>query len=306
MAVLFLLALSAIVAVARGDIGTPCSMVQRVNAYRAAMGLSQLQVDQRFITSSIYHCDEMATKCGLMHESCQPYRIWWQRVQDYYPNWTILTENVAAQIDDQDGVMALFQRSPEHDENLRNPLVVSMGSAYSNVRGVGYWTQDFGTESPVDSSQIMYCPDVPYNQKVWMGTLQTAEGLCLDASAGQGFTVTAQNCNPNNRGQFWTIQPTDTNYQNFRVYAPFMDLCLDVFGYNQNNGGDVGMWRCIDGALNQQFNVNDNGGSVQIQSAWSQLCLELPYNMLHPAGWRVDQWACDGGVNQQWSKARFN
>ncbi|KAJ3320978.1 hypothetical protein HDU76_000183, partial [Blyttiomyces sp. JEL0837] len=218
------------------------------------------------------------------------------RVERFYPNWIFLGENVASMSQNEDEVIGVFQRSPEHNSNLLDSRAIAIGSNYLN----GYWTQDFGNEWPLNTSAKVTCPTIPPNSQTWSGRLKTkTEGLCLDGSAGYGYALRINTCSQSNLGQLFTISPADTSKGTFKLYFPFLDACVDVWGWNTTLGSTVGLWTC-NGNANQQFFLNSDGS---ISPAFDGLCFDIPYNMVHPPGVMVGQWTCNGGANQKFVKA---
>ncbi|MFJ7271320.1 RICIN domain-containing protein [Streptomyces sp. NPDC099050] len=72
--------------------------------------------------------------------------------------------------------------------------------------------------------------------------------------------------------------------------------CLEVGGWNLNDGATVNQWTCHGGA-NQKWRYSTS--SKTIVNLHSGKCLE-------PGGWSTsngsgaNQWACHGGANQKW------
>ncbi|KAJ1554674.1 ATP-binding cassette sub- B member 10, mitochondrial [Cladochytrium tenue] len=188
-----------------------------------------------------------------------------------------------------------FERSPEHDANLKNSAVRISGYGFTN----GYWTQDFADEWPSTSSYYVSCPVIPASRQTWVGRIKTyPEGLCLDGVYGQGYAMRANKCNPSSTSQLFTLQPTGLG--SFTIYAGFLDLCADVFGYASRNGAVLGMWPC-NGQLNQQYWFKSDGTISPAHA--TGLCTELANNSPHSANTSVSFWTCNSGNNQRWVKA---
>ncbi len=78
------------------------------------------------------------------------------------------------------------------------------------------------------------------------------------------------------------------------VVSAMNHKCLDVLGFNPDNGARVGVWDCWGGA-NQTWYWD--GG--QIRSFMNHKCLDvLGFNPDNGA--RVGMWDCWGGANQMW------
>ncbi|KAI9334472.1 ricin B lectin domain-containing protein [Zopfochytrium polystomum] len=295
--VLMLLAVSAVVLPVAADVSTPCSMLLKTNSYRAAFGLRPLILDQRLNQAAQYHTNEMEFNCGLQHESCSDPKDWYLRVGNFYPDWIQLGENVAKNSWDENQVLGAYKRSPEHNANLLNGDFTSMGSYYDN----GWWTQDFGVESPTHAENYVACSQDPSTPATWDGRLRktTEEALCMDAGNGVKFSVRVMKCDGGLTDQLVTLRPNGDG--SFSIYFAFRDACVDVFGGATGNGAQVGLWACT-GKPNQQFFFNSDG-SVSPAHARGQ-CLELAKSgVSHKPKTVVSTWSCSGKSNQKWTRS---
>jgi len=126
-----------------------------------------------------------------------------------------------------------------------------------------------------------------------------APDKCLDVPGGQATQ--------GNQLQIWDCGEVDWQKWNmapvsFPVFSPsnqgiksaFNDMCLDVYGYNYNNGGAVVMWPC-NGQTNQGWVVDAMG---QLRStANSNKCLDASGNSNSDTVYIFD---CHTGPNQRW------
>ncbi|KAI9357282.1 ricin B lectin domain-containing protein [Zopfochytrium polystomum] len=277
------------------DASTPCTMAQKVNAYRAAFGLPPFYLDGRLNAVAQAHSDDMAKNCGMQHESCNG-QSWGSRVAAYFPSWTVLSENVGSDTLVEDLILGAFQRSAAHNANLLGAQTTSVGYGFSN----GFWTQDFASESPEFPSNRVTCPAIPTAQQAWVGRIKTKpEGLCLDAGNGKGFALRARTCDSTSKSQLFTLVPANGK-GTFLLYASLLDLCADVFSSRTTPGATLGAWPC-NWKANQQFTVSADGAIVPAHAP-SQ-CVELASNKVHPSNTMVTLWNCNGGANQKWVKS---
>ncbi|KAI8846803.1 hypothetical protein BC829DRAFT_258051 [Chytridium lagenaria] len=121
-----------------GQISTPCSMLQQVNNYRRSVGSRPLVLDRRLVAVAQYHAVDQAVYNFMAHNSSDG-TFWGIRLNEYYPDWNFLSENVAMRSENEIEIMGVFIRSPYHEANLRDPRARFFGSGYYN----GHWTQDF-------------------------------------------------------------------------------------------------------------------------------------------------------------------
>lgn len=293
MFVTLVLAIVGFPLIVSAQVSTPCSMIHKTNAYRAAFGLSPLGLDKRLNYVAQLHTDDMSTRCGMQHNSCDG-TFWGTRVARYYPNWIFLGENVGKWSWNEDQVIGSYQRSPEHNENILQRSAKFFGSGYRD----GYWTQDFADESPKSSSNTETCPTLQWYQMTWYGRIKSSEGLCMDASAGKGYNLRANTCRSSSMTQVLAARPASTAGA-FTIYSYSNDLCLDLFGGKTTPGSPVGFWTC-NGGQNQQW-VMMNGGIVPLIN--QNICVELPGTNIHSSGVNANTWTCNGGKNQKWYKS---
>lgn len=74
------------------------------------------------------------------------------------------------------------------------------------------------------------------------------------------------------------------------------NFCMDVLGWNKQNGAQIGMWDCYNGE-NQMFKYNPQTGSLQ--NVYTGKCLDGT-NPDNKNGVRVVQQECNGSVQQSW------
>jgi hypothetical protein len=86
-----------------------------------------------------------------------------------------------------------------------------------------------------------------------------------------------------------------------RVVGVHSGKCLDVEWASGDNGGNVHLWSCVNGAGNQQWKISPlGGGYVQVQVQHSGKCLDVSNGDTNN-GARVQQWDCVGNTNQRWT-----
>ncbi|KAJ3333667.1 hypothetical protein HDU76_005411 [Blyttiomyces sp. JEL0837] len=292
---LFLSLSSVIAGLATIAAASPCSMLKLTNDYRQSKGLTSLKMDRRLVAAAQFHSEDMAANDFFDHDSSDG-TAWYDRVNNYFPNWAYLAENVGAYTDNETLMMDLYIASPEHNANLLDVRAVYFGSGYADT----YWTQDFASTLPGDIPFPVDCitedgfswPQPASPTQDFTGTVKTYEGLCLDSSAGKGGLVTAQLCVRGNLNQSWTLKWEGGG---FFAQVTGTNLCIDVFGSSTKNGAAIGLWTCT-GNINQQFMANGNGGWTMFHSG---SCFDLPMGgITHQPGTKFQEWTCNGGINQ--------
>ncbi len=121
-----------------------------VNIQRAAVGLAALGMDTRLAAAAEAHSIDMATNDCFQHNSCNG-GDWATRVFSYYPSAGI-GENVAAGYTTAASVVDGWMNSPGHKANILNASYQGIGVGYYALAGsdyTHYWTQDFGTLTPL-------------------------------------------------------------------------------------------------------------------------------------------------------------
>jgi uncharacterized protein YkwD len=120
--------------------------LQKLNDYRAANGLSPLQVSVALTHACEYHSQDMATKSYFSHDS-QDGTTWSARIRRYYDHNTYLAENIAAGNATADATFTQWKNSPGHDANMKGAdyRVIGIARAYDAAATYRwYWTTDFG------------------------------------------------------------------------------------------------------------------------------------------------------------------
>ncbi|MFI6150270.1 RICIN domain-containing protein [Streptomyces sp. NPDC051109] len=127
----------------------------------------------------------------------------------------------------------------------------------------------------------------------WVLLKNMNSGLCLHASSGggPGAWVTQENCNREERGQWWYFGPLhagDTVYS--RLYNSYGN-CLDT--WNGYNPGTVIVWSCNYGrsqdvAMGSYSNLQSGSNSVE------------PPGMSGQSGTQMIIWPTNGSLNQGW------
>ena len=130
-------------------------MIERVNAERAARGLSPLKLSTGLQDAARYHAADMAQDGYFQHDSydrtsgglkwvCSA----WTRVQTYYPSpWG---ENIAAGYATPASVISGWLGSSGHRDNLFDPNHREIGVGYFRGGSWGhYWVLDLGARDGV-------------------------------------------------------------------------------------------------------------------------------------------------------------
>ncbi|KAI8847269.1 ricin B lectin domain-containing protein [Chytridium lagenaria] len=287
---------------AAGFVSTPCTMLQQVNAYRRSLNVPPLILDRRLVAGAQYHTEDMFAANLMTHDSPNDVSgvCFRNRVAEYFPNWNYLAENVARNSENETEIMGVWIRSPDHDRNLRDSRARYFGSGYFN----GFWTQDFGNSWDTDILFPIDCtresgfawPQPAIEDRDFVGTIVTPEGLCLDSVRGPAVSLSPINCVRGNLTQSWTLKKLGSGFYAQRTGS---NLCIDVFNQSRNNGSVYGLWDCNPGAQNQQFIYNNRNNWI---AAHSGLCAELAVaGIVHPPGTPVTQWACNTGSNQRFT-----
>lgn len=121
-------------------------LFEQINGYRQSLGLPALVRSGRLDASALAHATDMAQHNLVAHVSSDgtdPF----DRIARYYPYPTWLGENVAAGFDGAAAVLAAWQASGGHNENLVQPEFRAIGLALAvNPEAAYYWfwTVDFG------------------------------------------------------------------------------------------------------------------------------------------------------------------
>jgi Cysteine-rich secretory protein family len=116
-------------------------------AFNDLMGrtpVNAVALHQDLIDAATAHTDDMATDCGMQHDSCDG-TAWSTRIQSYYTGSTI-SENIAWGYGTGQSVVIgwiIDEGIPSlgHRNNILNGGLNHMGIAENST----YWTQDFGS-----------------------------------------------------------------------------------------------------------------------------------------------------------------
>jgi uncharacterized protein YkwD len=122
------------------------AMLERVNADRAAAGLSALSVDGRLNAAAQRHAVDMVNNNFFSHTGSDGSTVA-TRATDAGYSWQMIGENIAAGSPDVDGTYSQWWNSAGHRDNMMNPDFQHMGLAhcYSPSTTYGhYWVQVFG------------------------------------------------------------------------------------------------------------------------------------------------------------------
>lgn len=122
------------------------SMLDAVNDLRARAGVAPLKLCGRLTSTANDYANLMARTNHYGHvgpDGTQP----WDRITAHGYVWHAAAENIAAGFVDVNTVMAAWQASPGHLENIVNPEFEHVGFGEASVAGTqygSYWVQNFG------------------------------------------------------------------------------------------------------------------------------------------------------------------
>jgi hypothetical protein len=120
--------------------------LQKINDYRASLGVAPLQVSVALTNASDFHAQDMATKSYFAHDSIDG-TSWSTRIRRYYNYNTYLAENIAAGNATGDATFTQWKNSAGHDANMKsaNYRVIGIARAYNAAATYRwYWVTDFG------------------------------------------------------------------------------------------------------------------------------------------------------------------
>ncbi|GAA3755475.1 uncharacterized protein YkwD [Spinactinospora alkalitolerans] len=113
-------------------------VVDLTNAERADAGCAPLRIEERLVTASRSHSDDMAARDYMAHESPEGEGPGERAAEAGYDAWS--GENVAAGYSSAEAVMEGWMNSPGHRRNILDCDSRAIGVAETD----GYWTQMFG------------------------------------------------------------------------------------------------------------------------------------------------------------------
>ncbi len=123
------------------------AFVVLINQYRAAQGLTSLQVSLDLTESSQWMSQDMANNNYLGHTDSLGRDPFTRMAAFGYGSYSSAGENVAAGNSDAQSTFNQWQSSAPHNANMLdvNYAVIGVGRAYNASSGYGwYWTTDFG------------------------------------------------------------------------------------------------------------------------------------------------------------------
>ena len=137
-------------------------------------------------------------------------------------------------------------------------------------------------------------------------------GKCLSVSGNyrvNNQVILQWDCSPNPiswDGQVFTLVPMEPSGQYFELmvnqYNEGGPRCVDVYGANPSDGGQLVLFDCI-GAANQQWDLVPISGQPPYEALiarHSGKCMDVPGASI-ANGVQLIQWSCHWGGNQQWS-----
>jgi uncharacterized protein YkwD len=133
-------------------------VVQLINQIRLEHGLLPFKRVATLDNASRFHATDMANDDYFSHNSHD--RIggqlvevcpWSNRIQNYYSNYGIMAENIAAGYNSPEAVVDAWMESPGHRSNILNGENWEIGIGYySGLGSYGhYWVQDLGRNRDV-------------------------------------------------------------------------------------------------------------------------------------------------------------
>jgi uncharacterized protein YkwD len=124
-------------------------LLHLINGYRQEHGLVAFGRSWRLTEAANAHSLDMAVHNQMSHvgsDGADPFA----RIARYYPYETWLGENIAAGFASAGELLAGWQASPHHNENLLRPefQVVGLSCAFSqHTEYRWFWTADFGGQA---------------------------------------------------------------------------------------------------------------------------------------------------------------
>ena len=96
------------------------------------------------------HSTDMAENGCYQHDSCSG-QTWWKRIQQFYPGWTGLAENIIAIGDTPEQMHAGWMASSGHRANILSGGLFEFGAGAAvgegNFGPIAFATEDFGTRA---------------------------------------------------------------------------------------------------------------------------------------------------------------
>jgi uncharacterized protein YkwD len=120
--------------------------LQKINDYRASLGVAPLQVSVALTNASDFHAQDMAMQNYFSHDSIDG-TSWSARIKRYYSYNTYYAENIAAGNAGGDATFTQWKNSAGHDANMKsaNYRVIGIARAYNAAATYRwYWVTDFG------------------------------------------------------------------------------------------------------------------------------------------------------------------
>ena len=118
-----------------------------INAYRRRHGAGNLTIENRLGAAADYHSEDMARKNYFSHNLANGDSATKNIERFGYTNYRLVGENIAAGYESAKAAMHAWEKSPEHDRNMREPAFkeIGIGRAHdANSKYGWYWTTTFG------------------------------------------------------------------------------------------------------------------------------------------------------------------
>lgn len=126
--------------------------VDLINAYRQEQGLSPLGRSPRLAAAALAHAEDMASHNLFSHASSDGTDAF-ERIRGFYPYDTWLGENIGAGYRSAAALVAAWQQSPYHNDNLLlgEFQVIGLALAINDEATYRwYWACDFGGQPDAD------------------------------------------------------------------------------------------------------------------------------------------------------------
>ena len=127
--------------------GEERAFLDLINAYRRRHGAGNLSLDNRLGAAADYHSEDMASKNYFSHKLANGDSATKNIERFGYTNYRLVGENIAAGYETAREAMNAWEKSPEHDRNMRDPgfTQIGIGRAHDGNSEYGwYWTTTFG------------------------------------------------------------------------------------------------------------------------------------------------------------------
>lgn len=191
-------------------------MLDQVNAIRAEVGASPLQLCSNLLVSAQQYGERMARYDTYSHTgvdlSSSSERI---RQTGYASTWS--GENIAAGQRSVSEAVQAWRNSPGHYRNMINPNYIHVGFGYGGSEQASLysrWVQNFAAGDTCDSSPAVPAP-LQMRRPEWRVANVTAS-VVANASGSQGSEITIQATAPSSvpAGATYVVRVTSSEWEN--------------------------------------------------------------------------------------------